>query len=181
MSKQSKHERREREAAAAAEAAEAEAAKQRRSRKRWKIIAGVMVVLAAISMGVLASLLIGAGNSVPAKDVLACIPNRDYTKSSPSGGSSGVAGGAHPTDAKCPPKGAPHVDGLIQDVTDNGFDLITIDGDRRSYKVRSADRPYIDIQHAQTHANIGQPVRIYTKDVEGEEVIIYMIDSKLQF
>jgi hypothetical protein len=115
---------------------------------------------------VLGSLLLGAGDSSPAKDVMACIPSRDFTK-----------GKAH----TCPPKGAPHVVGLVQDTTATGFEIVTIDGERRSFKVRPADRPYIDIQHAQSHASLGQPIRVYTKRVDGDTVIIYLDDPPLTF
>ena len=150
----------------------------RRANRTWKIVAGIMVVAAAVSMGVLASLLIGAGSSTPADDVLACIQDRDFTKSTSKGSGSG---GAHAVTEKCPPKGAPHIDGLVQEATDTGFDLITVDRERKSFVVREADRPYIDIQHAQTHAASGQPVRIFTKEVDGEDVIVYMVDSPLRF
>jgi len=144
---------------------------ERRKRRVWTIVAIVMVLAAAGSVGVLVSLLLGAGSSGPGKDVMACVltnTDRDFTNK-------------HPKNAKCPPKGAPHVDGLVQEATDTGFNLITVDGTRKSYKVRAPDRPYIDVQHAQSHASLGQPVRIYTKDVDGSDVIIYMVDSPLSF
>ncbi|MCW2960946.1 MAG: hypothetical protein JWM25_1425 [Thermoleophilia bacterium] len=147
-----------------------------RRRRRWIILAVVAVAAAAIAMGVLGSLLLGAGDSVAAKDVMACVPSdesRDFTKAENKENPHEVGG--------CPPKGAPSVDGLVQEATDTGFDLVTIDGDKRSYPVRPADRPYIDIQHAQSHAALGQPVTIYTKRVDGDDVIIYMTDSTLDF
>ncbi|MCW2956660.1 MAG: hypothetical protein JWO69_1529 [Thermoleophilia bacterium] len=145
-------------------------------RRLWIILAVLAVLAAATAMGVLASLLIGAGDSVAADDVMACVPSqesRDFTKPENKENPHEVGG--------CPPKDAPSVDGLVQEATETGFDLVTIDGDRRTYPVRPADRPYIDIQHAQSHASLGQPVTIYTKEVDGEEVIIYMADSTLDF
>ena len=144
----------------------AEEERAARTRKRWTIIAVVAVVIALAALGVLGALLLGAGNSSPAKDVMACIPSRDFTK-----------GKGH----TCPPKGAPHVTGLVQDTTKTGFDIVTLDGKHLSFKVRPADRPYIDVQHAQSHASLGQPIRVYTKVVDGDTVIIYLDDPPLTF
>lgn len=146
----------------------------------WKIAAVVAVVAAVGAMGSLGWLLLRAGDDAPSSEVRACIPNRDFTKSAPKDGASGVAGGAHPTDGECPPKGARHVDGLVQDATATGFDLITMDGEKESFAVRPADRPYIDVQHAQSHASLGQPIRVYLEKIDGEEVIVYLADPPLK-
>lgn len=136
------------------------------SGRAWKIAAVVSVVVAVAVLGVLASLLVGAGGSEPAKDVRACIPDRNFTK------------GKKP---RCPPAGVPYVDGLVGDTTGTGFDLRGMDGSQHHFTVRGPDKPYIDVQHAQTHASLGQPVRIYHRKIDGRDSVVYMVDSPLQF
>lgn len=145
------------------------AATRSRIGRSLRVALVVLVLAAAGGMGVLASLLLGAGGggaSKAAGDVRACIPDRDFTKQ------------AKP---RCPPAGAKHYDGLVQDVTDDGFSLTTVDGEDLSFTVRAPDRPYIDVQHAATHASLGQPVRVYIERIGGEDVIVYMEDSALRF
>lgn len=146
----------------------------------WKIAAVVAVVAALGAMGTLGWLLLRAGDDAPSSQVRACVPNRDFTTSAPKAGASGTAGGAHPTDGTCPPKGARYVDGLVQDATATGFDLITLDGEKESFAVRPADRPYIDVQHAQSHASLGQPIRVWLERIDGEDVIVYLADPPLE-
>lgn len=141
-----------------------ETLKKQTSQRFWKIAASITVLCAIASMSLLGYLLIHAGSSKVASDVKACID--DYSASANS-------------KPKCPPKNTSFVDGLVKDATDTGFDLVTSSGEKKSYKVRPADRPYIDIQHAQTHASLGQPVRIYIKKIDGEKVIVYMTDPPL--
>jgi hypothetical protein len=155
--------------AGADEAAAGETAPK--SNKRWKIAAVVAVLAAALSVGVLASLLF-AGGSGAGGDVLACVPSRDYTKNSdPNAGDT------------CPPKGAKYTDGLVEKAEGGDFTIRSIEGGRlgKTLKlfVREPDRAYIDVQHAQTHAALGQPVRVFTKPYEGREIVIYMEDSPL--
>lgn len=151
---------------------------ERKKQKLWWIAAGIAAAAAAVSIGVLASLLIFAGHSVPNSEVRACIPNRDFTKDAPSGGDSGIAG-VHVTPEGCPPEAAYHIDGLVQEATETGFNLVTLDGKREEFAVRPADRPYIDIQHARTHASLGQPIRIWIEKINDEETIVYMEDPPL--
>lgn len=141
------------------------------SNKRWKIAAVAAVLAAAVSIGVLASLLF-AGGSGTGGDVLACVPSRDYTKDSdPNAGDT------------CPPKGAKYTDGLVEKAKGGDFTIRSIEDGRLGKKldlfVREPDRAYIDVQHAQTHAALGQPVRVFTKRYEGREIVIYMEDSPL--
>lgn len=133
-----------------------------------RIVLAVTVLAAAVAMGVLGSLLLGAGgsSSAPGGDVRACILDRDFTK------------GAR---ANCPPKGAKHYDGLIQNASGATFDLTTVDGEELTFGVRKPDRPYIDIQHAQTHASLGLPVRVFVERIDGDDVIVYMENSTLRF
>jgi hypothetical protein len=148
------------------------------SSRFWKIAAVVAVAAAALAMGSLGYLLFAADDSNVGSDVRACIPNRDFTASAPKGGSSGIAGDTAKTET-CPRKGDKYVEGLVQEATATGFDLVTMDGDKRSYKVRPADRPYIDVQHAQSHATLGQPVRVYLEKIDGEWCIVYLTDPPL--
>jgi hypothetical protein len=143
----------------------------------WKIAAVVAVVAAVGSLGVLGALLFGGGSgSEPAADVRACIidpASRDFTKDGAEGG--------HVRPENCPPEGASQKDGLVQKTSAGGFTIREIQagrlaGEVRLY-VRTPDRPYIDIAHAQTHAALGQPVRVYTLDVDGRESVVYMEDS----
>jgi hypothetical protein len=141
------------------------------SSKKWKIAAIVAVIAAAVSLGALGSLLLGGGTQV-AGDVLACQPSRDFTE------------GADPKAGDtCPPKDAKYTDGLVEKAKGGEFNIRTIEGGRLGEQlklfVREPDRAYIDVQHAQTHAALGQPVRVYTKKHEGREIVIYMEDSPL--
>lgn len=142
-----------------------------RSNKRWKVAAVVAVIAAAVSLGVLMSLLFAGGSGVGG-DVLACVPSRDYNKDSdPNAGDT------------CPPKGAKSTDGLVEKAEGGDFTIRSIEGGRlgKTLKlfVREPDRAYIDVQHAQTHAALGQPVRVFTKPYKGREIVIYMEDSPL--
>ncbi|MCW2973103.1 MAG: hypothetical protein JWN72_1376 [Thermoleophilia bacterium] len=149
-----------------AQLAPEEQARARRTRRLWIGAAAAAVLAAALAVGVLVSLLFGPGTTKVAKDVLACVSNRDFTK------------GAKHT---CPPKGATRVDGLIETATKSQIDVVTTDGRRFSYVVRPADAPYLDIPHAQQHAALGQPTTIYTRDYKGATVVVYMKDSDLNF
>ncbi len=74
-------------------------------------------------------------------------------------------------------------DGLVQKTDAGGFTIREIvDGriaDEVELNVRPPDRPYIDIAHAQTHAALGQPIRVYTLQVDGRESVVYMEDAPL--
>lgn len=144
----------------------------------WKFAAVFAVIAAVAAIGSLGYLLFAADDSEIASDVRACIPNRDFTASAPEGGSSGIPGDDSTTET-CPRKGDKWVEGLVQEATATGFDLVTSDGEKASYKVRPADRPYIDVQHAQSHASLGQPVRIYLEKIDGEECIVFLTDPPL--
>lgn len=143
----------------------------------WKIAAVVAVVAAVTSLGVLSALLFGGGSgSEPGADVRACIidpASRDFTKDGAD------SGHAKPKD--CPPEGASQMDGLVQKTSAGGFTIREIkDGQlagELQLNVRKPDRPYIDIAHAQTHAALGQPVRVYTLKVDGRTSVVYMEDS----
>lgn len=144
----------------------------------WKIAAIVLVALAAIAMGVLGSLLLGGGSSTDQDaDVRACIVDasaRDFTKE-------GNAKREQSQD--CPPKGAEITDGLVQKTSKGGFSMRVIQGGELGatvkLHVRAPDRPYIDIAHAQTHAALGQPIRVYTKKIDGRTSVVYMEDAPL--
>ena len=144
----------------------------------WRIAAGIAVVAALGALGVLGWLLFAGSSSEPAGDVRACIidpASRDFTKSGKEGG--------HAKPKNCPPKGAVQVDGLVEKTTEGGFTMREIrDGrleDTVTLYVRAPDRPYIDIAHAQTHAALGQPIRVYTLEVGGRDAVVYMEDAPL--
>jgi hypothetical protein len=141
----------------------------------WRIAAGVAVVAAFVSIGVLAALLLGGGTGTD-DDVRACIIDpkaRDFTKQ----------GQAHERPDGCPPKGAVQADGLVQKTSAGGFTMREIvDGrleDEVTLYVREPDRPYIDIAHASTHAALGQPIRVYTLEIGGRESVVFMEDAPL--
>lgn len=129
--------------------------------KRWLLLGAIVVLgLALGAAGVFWWTSAGEGEG----KVMACVPDRDNM-----------------SESKCPPKGAPYVDGIVQKATSGKFTLQPIDGGQmgksRELFVRAPDRPYIDVAHAQTHAALGQPVRVYTKRIGGKEAVIYMVDS----
>ena len=139
----------------------------------WKVAAVIAVLAAAVSVGVLGSLLLGGGggSDEPDADVRACVPSRDFTKESDGSGD------------ECPPEGAEKMDGLVQKTNEGGFTIRRIEGgslgEEVELHVRKADRPYIDIAHAQTHAALGQPIRVYLEEIEGEDAVVYMEDAPL--
>lgn len=148
----------------------------------WRIAAAVAVVAALGSVTVLLVLLLGGGSdSSDAKgDVRACVldlGDRDFTKD-------GSDGASHPKGRNCPPAGAHKTDGLVKRTDDGGFTIRRIvdgklDGTTVELHVRKPDRRYIDIAHAQTHAALGQPIRVYTERIDGRESVIYMEDAPL--
>lgn len=139
----------------------------------WKIAAIVAVLAAAASVGVLGSLLLaGGGDSEgPGEDVMACVPSRDFTDESEDAGD------------ECPPEGAERIDGLVQKTSEGGFTIRRLEGgnvgETVELHVREPDRPYINIAHAQTHAALGQPIRVYLEDVDGRKAVVYMEDAPL--
>lgn len=148
------------------------------SSRGWKIAAGVSVLLAAVAMGVLGSLLF-FGGAEPRDDVRACIVEpaaRDFTKE-------GREKAKHERPKDCPPEGAEQMDGLVEETTDGGFTIRRIEDGVPSetvvLHVRRPDRAYIDIAHAQTHAALGQPVRVYTLEIDGRRSVVYMEDAPL--
>jgi hypothetical protein len=147
-----------------------------RSGRGWRIAAGIAVVAALAALGVLGYLLFAGGSTDPDEDVRACIidpASRDFTKE----------GKDHAKPANCPPKGSTKTDGLVEKTSSGGFSMRVIrDGrleDTITLHVREPDRPYIDIAHAQTHAALGQPIRVYTQEIEGRESVVYMEDAPL--
>ncbi|MCB0880354.1 MAG: hypothetical protein KDC46_15385 [Thermoleophilia bacterium] len=146
----------------------------------WKVAAGVAVVAAFASIGVLGALLLGGGSSTAVgSDVRACIidpASRDFTKE-------GKARAQHTRPKDCPPAGAKQQDGLVQKTDSGGFTMREIVdgklGKTVTLHVREPDRPYIDIAHAQTHAALGQPIRVYTLPIDGKDSVVYMEDAPL--
>jgi hypothetical protein len=146
------------------------------SSRGWRIAAAVAVIAALAALGVLGYLLFAGSSTDPGKEVRACIidpESRDFTES-----------GKHDAKpANCPPKGSKQTDGLVEKTSKGGFTMREIqDGrleDTITLYVREPDRPYIDIAHAQTHAALGQPIRVYTKEIEGRESVVYMEDAPL--
>ena len=139
----------------------------------WKIAAGIAVLAAMVALGALGSLLFldDSDSDKPAGDVKACVPSHDFTKTSTDKGD------------ECPPKGAKSQDGLVQKTSKGGFTMQVIEGGKLGkvvkLHVREPDRPYIDIAHAQTHAALGQPIRVYTKRIDGQDAVVYMEDAPL--
>lgn len=148
------------------------------SGRGWKIAAAAAITAAVVAMGVLGWLLFFGNGSGVAGDVRACVidpASRDFTKEAKKSG--------HAKPANCPPKGAKRIDGLVQKTTDGGFTMRAIRKGRLSdtvkLHVREPDRPYIDIAHAQTHAALGQPIRVYTLSIDGRDSVVYMEDAPL--
>ncbi len=144
----------------------------------WRIAAVVAVLAAVGALGTLGWLLFAGGSTDPAADVRACIidpSSRDFTESGKDEG--------HATPANCPPEGSTKTDGLVQKTNAGGFTMREIrDGrlaDTVTLHVREPDRPYIDIAHAQTHAALGQPIRVWTQEIDGQESVVYMEDAPL--
>lgn len=80
-----------------------------------------------------------------------------------------------------PPESVKYVDALVRDATKTSFALVERDGTRHNMCIRPADSPYIDVQHAQTHASLGQPVRAYYKPEGSKRCVVYMEDSPQLF
>lgn len=146
------------------------------SDRGWRIAAGIGALAAVAALGVLGYLLFAGGSTDADADVRACIidpSSRDFTKDADK----------HAAPKNCPPKGSKQVDGLVEKTSEGGFTMREIvDGrveDTITLYVREPDRPYIDIAHAQTHAALGQPIRVYTLDIEGRESVVYMEDAPL--
>lgn len=156
------------------------------SSRAWKVAAAVAVLAAVSSIGVLGALLFGGGSGEAAADVRACIvdpASRDFTKGATEG-EEAPEGDDHARPAGCPPEGARQIDGLVEETDVGGFTLREIiDGQRLGdvveLHVREPDRPYIDVAHAQTHAALGQPIRVYVLEVDGRESVVYMEDAPL--
>lgn len=80
-----------------------------------------------------------------------------------------------------PPASVKYVDGLVVTSLSREIRLMMKDRHERVIHVRAPDKPYIDIQHAQTHAALGQPVRLYYKRVGGKDCAVFMEDSPVAF
>ncbi len=80
-----------------------------------------------------------------------------------------------------PPASVKYVDGLVINSLSREIRLMLKDRSERVIHVRAPDKPYIDIQHAQTHAALGQPVRLYYKRVGGTDCAVFMEDSPVAF
>ncbi len=148
------------------------------SGRGWRIAAGIAVLAAVAALGTLGWLLFAGGTSEPDGDVRACIldpSSRDFTEQGKKEG--------HAKPANCPPKGSKQSDGLVEKTNSGGFTMREIVdgrlGNSVTLHVREPDRPYIDIAHAQTHAALGQPIRVYTLEIEGRESVVYMEDAPL--
>ena len=148
------------------------------SGRGWRIAAVVAVIAAFVSLGVLGAVLFTGSSDDPAEGVRACIldpSSRDFTKSGEKDG--------HSKPSNCPPNGAEKTDGLVEKTTAGGFTMRRIEQGRLTdtvkLHVRKPDRPYIDIAHAQTHAALGQPIRVYTLEVDGRDSVVYMEDAPL--
>jgi hypothetical protein len=77
-----------------------------------------------------------------------------------------------------PPEGKfETVDALVISAKASSMVLQPRTGKRQTLGIREPDRPLIDVQHAQSHAALGQPVRVYWDTIDGERVIIYLEDS----
>ncbi|MEO6867076.1 MAG: hypothetical protein ABI200_03565 [Gaiellales bacterium] len=146
-----------------------------RAHRGWRIAAIVLVVLAMVALGALGSLLF-AGTPEAADNVRACIPTRVVSQDE---------SGTHVESQECPPKGAKQTDGLVQKTDEGSFTIREIRAgklaDSVTLHVREPDRPYIDIAHAQTHAALGQPIRVFTLEIDGVDSVVYMTDPPADF
>lgn len=80
-----------------------------------------------------------------------------------------------------PPASVKHVDGLVILARPGQMQLMLRNRSERSLHIRRPDQPYIDIQHAQSHAALGQPVRVYYKLIDGKQSVVFMEDSPVAF
>jgi hypothetical protein len=135
--------------------------------RRWRIAAMVLVPLAVLSMGGVAWLLLNARGDAGDELVLACIPSRDFTAD------------AEGERVTCPPEDATYVDGLVLEATDEHMDLRLLDGGSIQVRIRTPDRPWIDVPHARQHSALGQPLRVFTIEHEGEDVVVWIEDPPL--
>lgn len=147
--------------------------------KGWRLAAIILSILAALALVGLGALLVVKGRSAsatksPSGTVMACVP---------SGGFAAIETDAEKQERiTCPPKGARYLDGLVVKATDDGFDLLTLPDRRQVFiPIRKPDRPFIDVQHAQTHASLGQPVRVFLLPYKEEDVLVYMEDSAVAY
>lgn len=129
------------------------------------IALGVFVL--GVGSAVVGYLFVSTGSSAKGK-VMACVPDRANMDRNP-----------------CPPKKAPYIDGLVQRTSSSTMTIQPMRGPRAGATVklyvRKPDRPWIDIQHAQSHAALGQPIRVYTRRVGKQDVVIYLVDSPVLF
>lgn len=138
---------------------------------RWYSALGLLAVIVGSGVVVAAFLVwwnepVGTASKAAGK-VLACVPDR-----------------AHMSESKCPPAGTPYIEGLVGKSQDGVFTMRVLSsggtyGKSKTLYVRKPDRQYIDVAHAQTHAALGQPVRVYFKKVDGKDAVIYMEDAPL--
>ena len=77
------------------------------------------------------------------------------------------------------PTGTHYIDGLVLRASSGKLTLRKRDGTSADLAVRKPDRPLIDVQHAKSHAALGQPVRLWWKQVNGTRVVIFLEDSPL--
>lgn len=140
----------------------------------WRIVATVAIISAAASVALLGYIVLSRPATSSKGVVHACILD-PQARSYASKDSEQVD--------ECPPKDAVMMDGLVTKTKADGFRMRVIkDGDlgkEITLYVRPADRPYIDIAHAATHAALGQPIRVYTAKIDGRSSVVYMQDTPL--
>jgi hypothetical protein len=153
----------------APDASDAERHAERQSGRMRRRLGTVTVVIVGVLLGSGVSLLLSFGDSGHGdsadSDVRACVVDFRADDAAP-----------------CPPENAKETDGLLVDVDGSRLTLKPLgatEGETVDLYVRRPDQPYIDLQHAQTHAALGQPVRVYTLRVEGRDSVVYMADAPL--
>ncbi len=80
-----------------------------------------------------------------------------------------------------PPSSVKYIDGIVIFAGPGQMRLMLRNRSERSLHIRKPDQPYIDIQHAQSHAALGQPVRVYYKPIDGKKSVVFMEDSPVVF
>lgn len=80
-----------------------------------------------------------------------------------------------------PKKGTPYLDALVVDATQSSFRLQTRDKKTHKLYLRKPDAPYLQIEHAQSHAALGQPVRVYYRTVDDKRYAIWLEDAPVIF
>jgi hypothetical protein len=77
-------------------------------------------------------------------------------------------------------KDAPYYQGYVaRDADSESMPILLDNGKRVELSIREEDRAYIDWQHAQSHADLGQPIRAYWRKDGDRKAVIFIMDAPL--